>query len=109
MTEAAYPTPGKPVKGNKPVPVASTAEDGPHRLDIRIGKIVEVSKHPDADTLYIEKIDLGEAEPRTIVSGLAKFVPIEEMQDRLVTVLCNLKPAKMRGVESKGMVLCTSK
>lgn len=65
--------------------------------------------HPDADTLYVEKIDLGEAEPRTIVSGLAKFVPIEEMKDRLVTVLCNLKPAKMRGVESKGMVLCTSK
>lgn len=108
MSEAAYPTPGKPVKGNKPVVAAST-EDGPHRLDIRIGRIVEVSKHPDADTLYVEKIDLGEAEPRTVVSGLAKFVPIEEMQDRLVTVLCNLKPAKMRGVESKGMVLCTSK
>lgn len=44
-----------------------------------------------------------------VVSGLGNFVPIEEMQDRLVVVLCNLKPAKMRGVESKGMVLCTSK
>lgn len=59
--------------------------------------------------MYVEKIDLGEAVPRTIVSGLAKFVPLEEMQDRFVAVLCNLKPAKMRGVESQGMVLCTSR
>lgn len=88
--------------------VAAAVEDGPHRLDIRVGKIVDVSKHPDAETLYVEKIDLGEEAPRTIVSGLAKFVPIEEMQNRFVAVLCNLKPAKMRGVESQGMVLCTS-
>ena len=111
LAEQAYPAPGKPAKGgNKPAaPAAGEAEDGPHRLDIRVGKIVQVGKHPDADTLYVESIDLGEAEPRQVVSGLANFVPIEQMQDRLVAVLCNLKPAKMRGVESKGMVLCTSK
>ena len=40
--------------------------------------------------------------------GLVDYVPIEEMQDRLVVVLCNLKPAKLKGVESKGMVLCAS-
>lgn len=74
-----------------------------------LGKIIEVSKHPDAEALYIEKIDLGEAVPRTIVSGLVNFVPIEEMQDRMVVVLCNLKPAKLKGVESKGMVLCASR
>lgn len=67
-----------------------------------------MSKHPDADSLYVEKIDLGEAVPRTIVSGLAKYVPIEQMENRLVAVLCNLKPAKMRGVESQGMVLCAT-
>lgn len=50
----------------------------------------------------------GDKEPRTIVSGLVQYVPIEEMQGRLVLVLCNLKPAKMRGVESCGMVLCAS-
>lgn len=50
----------------------------------------------------------GEEQPRTIISGLVKFVPIDEMQDRLVVVLCNLKPAKMRGIESNGMVLCAS-
>lgn len=111
LSLAAYPPPAKPVKGgNKPaVAVNAAAEDGPHRLDIRVGKVVQIEKHPEADTLYVEQIDVGEAEPRTVVSGLANFVPIDEMLNRLVVVLCNLKPAKMRGVESKGMVLCTSK
>merc|ERR1711923_369300 len=80
-----------------------------YRLDIRIGKIVEVSCHPDAEKLYVEKIDLGEPSPRTIVSGLVDFVPEEKMLNRMVVVLCNLKPAKMRGVESCGMVLCSSR
>ncbi|CAK1542218.1 unnamed protein product [Leptosia nina] len=103
LAKKAYPPPVK-VKAN----AANTDEVTPSRLDIRVGRIVEVSRHPDADALYVEKIDLGEEEPRTIVSGLVNFVPIEEMQGRDVVVLCNLKPAKMRGVESKGMVLCAS-
>lgn len=94
-------------EGNSAPAVAD--ENSPARLDIRIGKIVEVSRHPDADALYVEKIDLGEEKPRTIVSGLVNFVPIEEMQNRLVVVLCNLKAAKMRGIESQGMVLCASR
>ncbi|CAH1117704.1 unnamed protein product [Phaedon cochleariae] len=106
LAERAYPIPSK----TKGAPNASPATDEiiPSRLDIRVGKIVEVSKHPEADSLYVEKIDLGEENPRTIVSGLVNFIPIEEMQDRMVVVLCNLKPAKMRGVESQGMVLCAS-
>lgn len=78
------------------------------RLDMRVGKIIDVQKHPDADSLYLEKIDCGEPNPRTVVSGLVKFVPIEEMRDRLVVVLCNLKPAKMRGITSEAMVMCAS-
>lgn len=78
------------------------------RLDMRIGKIVEVSRHPDADGLYLEKIDCGEAQPRTVISGLVKFIPIEEMKDRMVIVMCNLKPAKMRGILSEAMVMCAS-
>jgi len=77
-------------------------------LDIRVGKIIQVEKHPNADSLYVEQIDLGESAPRTIVSGLVNFVPIEEMKDRLVVVLCNLKPRATRGVTSAGMVLCAS-
>ncbi|MEW5302523.1 MAG: hypothetical protein WDW38_002320 [Sanguina aurantia] len=78
-------------------------------MDIRIGRIVKIAAHPDAETLYVEEIDLGEPEgPRTIVSGLVKFVPIEQMQDRKVVVLCNLKARNMRGVKSNGMLLCAS-
>ena len=77
-------------------------------LDIRVGKILSVGPHPDADSLYVEQIDLGEPEPRTVVSGLRKFVSEEAMANRLVAVVCNLKPAKMRGILSTGMVLCAS-
>jgi len=88
-----------------------TLDDGEvdvSKLDMRVGLIVECEKHPDADALYVEKIDLGEGKPRTIISGLVKFVPIEEMRNRLVVVLTNLKPAKMRGIMSEGMVMCAS-
>jgi aminoacyl tRNA synthase complex-interacting multifunctional protein 1 len=78
------------------------------RLDIRVGKIVRCEKHPDADALYLEQVDVGEAEPRTVISGLANLVPLEEMQNRMVVVVCNLKPVKMRGIMSSGMVLCGS-
>lgn len=66
------------------------------------------SQHPDADSLYLEKIDVGEPEPRTVVSGLVAYVSQEDLQDRMVLVLCNLKPQKMRGIESQAMLLCAS-
>lgn len=46
-------------------------------------------------------IDVGEANPRQVVSGLVKYIPIEQMQGRMVVVLANLKPNKLRGVESQ--------
>lgn len=78
------------------------------RLDFRVGRIVEASKHPDADALYVEKVDVGEEKHRVVVSGLVKFIPEAEMQNRMVVLLCNLKPAKMRGVTSEAMVMCAS-
>ncbi|ULT95454.1 hypothetical protein L3Y34_004291 [Caenorhabditis briggsae] len=78
------------------------------RLDMRVGRIIKCEKHPDADALYVEQIDVGEESPRTVVSGLVRHVPLDQMQNRLVVVLCNLKPAKMRGVESRAMVMCAS-
>ena len=62
----------------------------------------------DADALYLEKIECGEAQPRQVISGLVKHIPIEEMQNRMVVILCNLKPAKMRGIMSEAMVMCAS-
>uniref|UniRef100_A0A2M4BTB3 Putative trna-binding protein n=1 Tax=Anopheles marajoara TaxID=58244 RepID=A0A2M4BTB3_9DIPT len=98
-------------EGKQPVAAAAAVEEPPvdaGRLDMRVGRIVEVSRHPDADSLYVEKVDCGEANPRTVISGLVKFVPIEQMQNRLVVALCNLKPAKMRGILSEAMLMCAS-
>lgn len=64
----------------------------------------QVDKHPNADALYLEEIDVGEDKPRQVISGLVKFVPREQMENRRVLVVCNLKPAKMRDVMSYGMV-----
>lgn len=70
--------------------------------------LLSTLQHPDADSLYLEKIDVGEAEPRTVVSGLVAYISQEDLQDRMVLVLCNLKPQKMRGIESQAMLLCAS-
>eukprot|EP00775_Hariotina_reticulata_P007753 gene7753-7952_t len=77
-------------------------------LDIRVGQIVAVQQHPNADALYLEEIDVGEDKPRQVISGLVKFVPKDKMEGRRVVVCCNLKPAKMRDIMSFGMVLCAS-
>ena len=77
-------------------------------LEIRVGKITEISKHPEADSLYIETVDVGEASPRTIVSGLVKYCSLESLLNRKVVVLCNLKPRPFKGIMSHGMLLCVS-
>lgn len=77
-------------------------------MDLRVGKIVSCEVHPDADSLYVEQIEVGEEGPRTIISGLVNFVPQEQMVDRSVAVICNLKARNMRGIKSHGMVLCAS-
>ena len=98
----------KPKKEAKPAaPAAPKPEDDPRpdHLDLRVGVVTEVSRHPNADALYVETIDLGEASgARQIISGLVKFVPEEGMRGRRVVVACNLKAAKMRDVMSYGMV-----
>jgi len=79
-------------------PAAAAADATPARpddafdlLDVRVGKVVAAQKHPDADSLYQEEIDLGEESgPRTIVSGLAKWIPLEQFQGRMVCVVTNL-------------------
>ncbi|KAG8955899.1 G4 quadruplex nucleic acid binding protein [Tulasnella sp. 424] len=100
---------GKKAAGGAAAPAADAGEPSPAMIDLRVGHIVDVKKHPDADGLYVEQIDLGEETgPRTIVSGLVNYIPIEQMQDKWLVVVANLKPANMRGVKSYGMVLCAS-
>lgn len=98
---------GKKEKREKPAAARDVAMDV-SRLDLRIGRFVSVKQHPDADTLYVEEVDIGEGTLRTVCSGLVKHIPIDELQDRMVLMLCNLKPAKMRGVMSEAMVMCAS-
>mmetsp|Transcript_11742 Transcript_11742/g.15952 ORF Transcript_11742/g.15952 Transcript_11742/m.15952 type:complete len:280 (-) Transcript_11742:94-933(-) len=80
------------------------------KCDIRVGRIVECAPHPESEKLYIEKIDLGEPEGklRTIVSGLQPFVTLEEMLADKIMVFANMKPKKLAGIMSEGMVLCAS-
>lgn len=78
-------------------------------IDFRVGFIQKAIKHPDADSLYVSTIDVGDEEgPRTVCSGLVKHFSLEEMQERYVVVVCNLKPVNMRGIKSTAMVLCGS-
>ncbi|XP_036789704.1 aminoacyl tRNA synthase complex-interacting multifunctional protein 1 isoform X1 [Oncorhynchus mykiss] len=101
--------PEKREKGEKkPAAPQEEAKVDVSRLDMRVGRIVTAEKHPDADSLYVEQVDVGEAAPRTVVSGLVKHIPIDQMQNRMAVLLCNLKPAKMRGVVSQAMVMCAS-
>ena len=93
------------------VETQNTEEEIPDvsKLDIRVGTILSAEDHPEADSLYVESIDLGEEEgPRTIVSGLKKYISLEELTGRKVLVLANLKARNMRGIKSHGMLLCAS-
>ncbi|KAJ3014528.1 UNVERIFIED_CONTAM: Glucoamylase, intracellular sporulation-specific [Siphonaria sp. JEL0065] len=80
----------------------------PERLDLRVGYITSVKRHPDAESLYVEEIEIGEEKPRIVVSGLVKYMKEEDLLNRKVVLLCNLKPAKMRGIESQAMVLAAT-
>ena len=74
------------------------------KMDIRIGTILEAEKMPKADKLLVLKVDTG-IDKRTIVSGIAQSFAPEEIIGKKVTVLVNLTPRKLRGVESQGMIL----
>lgn len=77
------------------------------KVELKVGTIISAEKHPKADRLLVEQIDLGE-ETRQIVSGIAASFSPEDVIGKKVIVVTNLKPVKLRGVESQGMILCAS-
>lgn len=79
------------------------------KLDLRVGRVVDCGQHPNADKLLRVMVDLGEENPRQILAGLAEFLEPEEMVGRQVIVVANLAPRKMRGLESRGMILAVRK
>ena len=95
--------------GPGPGPGNQDAIEDIRRIEMRVGLVLSAEKHPDADSLYVEKVDCGDATgPRTIISGLVKYMTPESLVGRKVVVLCNLKPSKMRGILSEGMLLAAS-
>ncbi|HJA52774.1 MAG TPA: methionine--tRNA ligase [Candidatus Massiliomicrobiota merdigallinarum] len=78
------------------------------KIELIVGTVEKCEKHPDADKLLVSQINIGK-ETRQIVSGIADFYTPEEMVGKKVIVVSNLKPAKLRGVESQGMILAGSK
>ena len=76
------------------------------KMDIRVGTIVEAEKMPKTKKLLVLKVDTG-IDIRTIVSGIAESFKPEDIIGQQVSVLVNLAPRKLRGVESQGMILMT--
>ena len=74
------------------------------KLDLRVGEILEIDDVAGADKLYKLKIDLG-TETRTLVAGLKQNYTKEELEGKRCIVFCNLEPKKLKGIESKGMIL----
>ena len=78
------------------------------KVDLRVGEVKVAERIPNADKLLRFEIDLGEAEPRQILAGLAEYYEPEKLIGRKVIVVTNLKPRKMRGLESQGMICAAS-
>lgn len=75
------------------------------KIEMKVGQVLSCEKHPKADKLLVSQIDIGEEKPRQIVSGIAGSYKPEQMIGKKVVVITNLAPAKLRGVESQGMIL----
>ena len=78
------------------------------KLDLRVGRILDVSVHPRADKLLVLKIDVG-AEVKTIVAGINGHYEGEELMDKKVVVITNLEQRELRGIKSEGMILAAVK
>ncbi|KAL2070757.1 hypothetical protein VTL71DRAFT_13783 [Oculimacula yallundae] len=111
----------KKEKAPKPQKAPAVAAPlSPCLIDLRVGHILKAIKHPEADSLFVSTIAMGDKAGtddtteyegqvvRTVCSGLNGLVPLEEMQGRKVVVVANLKPVKMRGIKSCAMVLAAS-
>jgi methionyl-tRNA synthetase len=78
------------------------------KVDLRVGQVLTAERVPKADKLLLLKIDLGEEQPRQILAGIAQYYEPEKLIGRKVVIVANLKPRKLRGFESQGMVVAAS-
>ena len=121
--DTAAPSSKKEKKEKAPKPQKQPAKEtplSPSLIDLRVGHILKAVNHPNADSLYVSTIACGDPPGtentseyegqvvRTVCSGLNGLIPLEEMQDRKIVAVCNLKPVTMRGIKSAAMVLAAS-
>jgi methionyl-tRNA synthetase len=78
------------------------------RVDLRVGEVLTAERIPKADKLLLLSVDVGEEKPRTILAGIAEHYTPEQLLGRKIAVVANLKPRKLRGHESQGMLLAAS-
>lgn len=76
------------------------------QMDLRVGLITAIEDHPNANKLYVLKVDLGEGAERQLVAGLRPYYPDKaKLLGKRIIVVANLAPAVLRGIESRGMLL----
>ena len=100
----------EPIPVYKKVEIAVEKEDERsfsdfRKLDLRIGKIISAEDHPDAEKLFLMKVDIGGGTPRQIVAGLRAYYTKDQLIGRKIILVSNLKAAKLRGYMSEGMML----
>jgi len=77
------------------------------KVELRVGKVIEASDHPNADKLILLKVDLGD-EQRQIIAGLKGYYTPDQLMGKEIIIVVNLAPRMMRGLESQGMLLAAS-
>jgi methionyl-tRNA synthetase len=97
----AAPTPPAPASDKIPI-------DDFTKVDLRVGLVISAERVKGADKLMHMKVDIGEAQPRTIVAGIAEAYTPEALLNRKVVIVANLQPRKLRGIESNGMIVAAS-
>ena len=78
------------------------------KVQLKVGEIVEADKHPNADRLLALKVEVGEDRPRSIVAGIAAKYEPADLVGKKIVIVANLKPRKLRGVMSEGMLLAAT-
>ena len=104
---AVPPAAALPVQAVKPAGLPQLTIDDFKKIELKVARIKTVADHPNADKLYVLTIDVGDT-TKQIVAGIKRGYTKEELIDKYVVVVNNLKPAVLRGVESQGMLLAAS-
>ncbi len=108
MTEINQPPSANAIEADATGIVSFIEIDDFAKVDLRVGTVLSAERVPKADKLLLLKIDINEEQPRQVLAGIAQYYEPEKLVGRKVVVVANLKPRKLRGFESQGMVVAAS-